>query len=190
MKVAETNVLFDTGAQRGSDAGRTRPDLIPGIVSLRVGIRYAEGAAHYGEHNFEKGIPSSRYLASLTRHLEQWKSGDNEEDHLAAVAINVNGLIFNEEQVQRGALPAALLNHPRYEGFVWPDSPSKSPSLTTEQPSPSDTAHGQADSISLFLNGMRLLPGVWLCWVQDWRSECLRVLKDRFARVRLLPRLV
>jgi len=66
---------------------------------LRVGMRYADGAAHYGERNFERGIPSSRGLASLERHLQQFKAGDTEEDHLSAIVFNAILLIINEERV-------------------------------------------------------------------------------------------
>lgn len=114
MKQSDEKQEFETGAQRDTQKGKSRPDLVPGCAMLRIGRRYGEGAEHYGDHNFEKGIPSGRGLASLQRHLEQWKAGDNEEDHLSAVVFNAMLLIFNEEAVRRGDLGIELLDHPRY----------------------------------------------------------------------------
>lgn len=91
---------FDTGARRDTTEGKSRPDLIPGDVILRIGHHFAMGAEKYGERNFEKGIPSSRTQASLCRHLEQFKSGDTSEDHLAAIASNTIFLMFNENKFE------------------------------------------------------------------------------------------
>lgn len=116
MKVAEKNVQFESGAQRGDDSGRPRPDLIPGCALLRIGVQYAKGADVYGERNFEKGIPSGRALASLERHLQAFKEdGCSDEDHLSAMAFNCVLLIMNEERVKAGKLPKELLNLPFYE---------------------------------------------------------------------------
>lgn len=108
---------YETGAVRDSDNSKSRPDLIPGCCMLRVGKRYAAGARYYGAHNFEKGIPSSRGLASLQRHLEAWKAGHDDEDHLGALVFNAMLLIFNEERFKRGGDGEAMLDHPRYENW-------------------------------------------------------------------------
>lgn len=91
---------FDTGARRDVTTGKSRPDLVPGCVMLRVGQHFGMGAEKYGERNFEKGIPSSRTLASLCRHVEQYKAGDESEDHLAAIVANAVFLMFNEHKFE------------------------------------------------------------------------------------------
>lgn len=88
---------FESGAVRDSDANKPRPDLISPWFLLRLGELMKKGAEHYGEHNWCKGIPSSQYFASLYRHLLAYASGKTDEDHLAAMAFNVMGLIHNEE---------------------------------------------------------------------------------------------
>ena len=110
---------YETGAQRDSDDTKSRPDLVPGICMLRLGHRYADGAKYYGAHNFEKGIPSSRGLASLQRHLEQWKAGDPLEDHLGGLLFNAFLLMFNEEMAGTGHFKddKFILDHPRYKGY-------------------------------------------------------------------------
>lgn len=75
----------------------------------------ARGARKYGERNWEKGLPSSWYLASLMRHLEQFRAGDRIEDHLAAIRFNVDGLMHNEEEVALGRYPDELLDLDFYE---------------------------------------------------------------------------
>ncbi len=62
----------------------------------RVAEMYMRGADKYGESNWEKGMPTSRILASLLRHIEAYRCGDREEDHLAAVVWNALALIHFE----------------------------------------------------------------------------------------------
>lgn len=114
---AENDIQYETGALRGDSSGRPRPDLIPGVCNLRVGMHYSLGALHYGERNFEKGLPSSRALESLERHLQQFKDGDTSEDHLSAIVFNANCLIFNEEKAGTGQFPddSAILDLPWYK---------------------------------------------------------------------------
>jgi hypothetical protein len=72
----------------------------------------ARGAEKYGERNWEQGIPVSRFYASALRHLMQWREGDSQEDHLAAVLFNVGGIMFTRARVAAGALPAELDDGP------------------------------------------------------------------------------
>lgn len=116
MNVSDTNVEFPSGAKRGETTGRPRPDLIPGCAMLRIGVQYAKGAEHYGARNFEKGIPSSRALEGLERHLQTFKeNGCSDEDELSAIVFNCVLLIMNEERVKSGKLPACLLDLPFYK---------------------------------------------------------------------------
>lgn len=89
--------VFDTGAQRDIESGKPRYDLIPTFALKRLAELYARGAEKYREWNWTEGIPYSRMLSSAERHLQQWKQGDRDEDHLAAVAWNILGLIHYEE---------------------------------------------------------------------------------------------
>lgn len=112
---AETNDSFTTGAVRGSQAGKPRIDLISPYAAERIGIVNAHGAENYGERNFEKGMPFSRVLASIERHLKDYKKGKADEDHLAQLAWNVIALLHLEEMVKRGLLPLDLDDLPHYE---------------------------------------------------------------------------
>lgn len=89
---------YPTGAVRDTPEGKPRYDLIDPLLLRRVAAHLQLGAEYYGEHNWTKGIPSSRYMASLLRHVEQHRNGERDEDHLAAAVFNIMGLMRNEER--------------------------------------------------------------------------------------------
>lgn len=88
---------FETGAVRDSNEGKSRPDLISPYFTERLGFRLAEGAKKYDENNWKKGIPDEAFLESLERHLVAYKMGKTDEDHAAAIAFNIMGIIHNQE---------------------------------------------------------------------------------------------
>jgi hypothetical protein len=87
---------FETGARRDIQTGKGRYDLLPKCAIHRYAQLLERGAEKYGDHNWEKGIPSSRYMSSLLRHAFQYANGERDEDHAAAVLFNAGGLIYNE----------------------------------------------------------------------------------------------
>lgn len=88
---------FETGAVRDIQEGKPRFDLIPTFALERVAGLYGRGAEKYGDNNWQKGIPFSRCLASLERHLHQFKQGKTDEDHLAAVVWNALAIMHYQE---------------------------------------------------------------------------------------------
>lgn len=101
-KVDPNNVeKMKTGAQRSSNTGRGRYDLIPGEAKRRVAIKYEQGAQEppdgYGPRNWEKGMPFSRLINSAMRHIDQYNEGDRSEDHLAAAVWNLNAVMHFEK---------------------------------------------------------------------------------------------
>lgn len=56
---------------------------------LEVSIHMEEGAKKYGERNWEKGIPVSRYIDSACRHYLKHLRGDTDERHDRACAWNI-----------------------------------------------------------------------------------------------------
>ena len=60
IKVTEdSSVKYASGAVRSSDAEATRYDLISPIGLAAVAAACAEGAARYGDYNWEKGMPAN-----------------------------------------------------------------------------------------------------------------------------------
>lgn len=114
MKDSGDREEFSTGAVRDSREGKGRYDLIPVIALKRVAAVYEKGASKYAARNWETGINQSRCYDSALRHLMQYAEGLRDEDHLAQAAFNVLAMIFTEEQVNRGNLPASLMDLPSY----------------------------------------------------------------------------
>lgn len=58
-------------------------------LMLDVARHFENGAIKYGEHNWKKGIPISRYIDSALRHLMKDCAYETDEDHEAAVVWNL-----------------------------------------------------------------------------------------------------
>lgn len=80
---------FSTGAVRDMPEGKGRMDLLPWAAIMEVSKHCEAGAKKYGEHNVDKGIPTSSLCDSAMRHLAKYLDGWNDEDHLLAAAWNV-----------------------------------------------------------------------------------------------------
>lgn len=105
---------FQTGARRDTQKGKGRFDLVSPVALERLAKWLELGATKYGDRNWEKGIPLSRYMDSALRHLNKYLAGMRDEDHLAAAAFNVFGLIHTERQVELGYLPESLDDLPNF----------------------------------------------------------------------------
>jgi hypothetical protein len=99
---------FSTGARRDVQNDKPRYDLIPPIMLRRLAELYGRGAVKYGENNYQKGMPFTRVYASMFRHMMQYREGDKSEDHLSAVIWNATALMFYEDAIEAGQLPAEL----------------------------------------------------------------------------------
>src|SRR5687767_12531052 len=90
---------FVTGAVRDVQKGKGRYDLISTKALRRLAKHYENGAVKYGERNYEKGMPISRFLDSAMRHLVALLEGDKSEDHAAALMWNAAGFIHIAELI-------------------------------------------------------------------------------------------
>lgn len=105
---------FDTGSVRDTNEGKGRFDLLSPIFLIRLAQHTQNGSAKYGDRNWEKGQPVSRFFDSAMRHLMKHLEGHRDEDHLLAAAWNIQGIVHTEEMVKRGKLPANLVDWPNY----------------------------------------------------------------------------
>jgi hypothetical protein len=90
---------YVTGMVRDTQEGKPRFDLLwaeevpyDAQFLTRVAALAQRGADKYGERNHEKSrTPEelTRFKASALRHLMQWIAGETDEDHMAAVAMNL-----------------------------------------------------------------------------------------------------
>ncbi len=104
---------FPTGSVRDTRAGKGRYDLLPTRALRRVARHFEAGATKYGDRNWERGQPISRYLDSALRHTFNHLEGQRDEDHLAAAAWNILAAIETGERVKAGILPESLDDAPR-----------------------------------------------------------------------------
>jgi hypothetical protein len=58
-------------------------------MMLEVSKHFEEGAKKYGEHNWQKGIPTHCYIDSAVRHYLKFLRGDNDEPHDRAFVWNI-----------------------------------------------------------------------------------------------------
>ena len=58
-------------------------------VFLEVSKHFEEGAKKYGEHNWQKGIPTHCYVDSAVRHYLKHLRGDTDEPHDRAFVWNI-----------------------------------------------------------------------------------------------------
>lgn len=89
---------YDTGAVRSADCEKTRYDLISPIGLRRLAETYAEGAAKFGQFNWENGMPVTDLLNHAIAHVYKFLGGDRSEDHLAHAAWNLLGAIHSMEK--------------------------------------------------------------------------------------------
>lgn len=112
----ETEVL-ETGCVRQKTAGRGAYELMSPFA-LEGDAKLLEwGAEHRGLRNWEKGMPFSRCIQSIFRHLVKYMMQEPDEDHddnLAAIRFHAAALMHYEEMILRGLLPATLDDRPSY----------------------------------------------------------------------------
>lgn len=88
---------FKTGSVRDSRKGKGRFDLITPFALRRLAIIYEKGAEKYEVRNWEKGQEFSRFLDSAERHINDFKMGKEDEDHLAQAAWNLFAIMHLQE---------------------------------------------------------------------------------------------
>jgi hypothetical protein len=87
----------DNTATREPARGKGRQDLISPWALNRLARHYENGSEKYSERNWEKGMPFSRYTASMFRHVLAWMQKNKSEDHLAAIAWNAFAIMHHQE---------------------------------------------------------------------------------------------
>ena len=88
---------YTTGAVRSADCDDIRYDLITPIGLRALAKTYAEGAAKFGQFNWENGMPVTDLLNHGIAHIYKFLAGDRSEDHLAHAAWNILGAIHSHE---------------------------------------------------------------------------------------------
>jgi hypothetical protein len=104
---------FATGSVRDTREGKGRFDLVPPTALLRIAKHYEAGAKKYGDRNWEKGQPISRFYDSAFRHMLRYWAGDADEDHLAACVWNLTAIMHFEALEDGGYdVPTGVMDRP------------------------------------------------------------------------------
>jgi hypothetical protein len=105
---------FDSGAKRDRPKGKGRFDLLFMHVQTRLSCILEKGAEKYAAWNWSKGMPLSVYMDSAMRHLNQFREGYTDEDHLGQAIWNLCALCETQEWIARGLLPKELDDLPNF----------------------------------------------------------------------------
>ena len=89
IKDSGERTVFPTGGVRDMHEGKGRMDLLPWAAIMEVSKHCEAGAKKYGEHNVDRGIPTSSLCDSGMRHLAKYLDGWTDEPHLLAAAWNL-----------------------------------------------------------------------------------------------------
>lgn len=99
---------FSTGSRRDTRDGKGRYDLLPPIAIFEVARIFEEGAKKYGDNNWTKGQPLSRYIDSALRHSFKVLEKEKTENHAAQALWNWCAFIHTREMIRLGKLPKEL----------------------------------------------------------------------------------
>ena len=109
---------FETGAVRDARIGKGRFDLMPFMALFRKAKHFENGCLKYGNRNWEKGIPISKYVDSAIRHLFKFILGFQDENHLTAASWNVDCAMETMDRIMLGILPNDLNDLPYTYGDI------------------------------------------------------------------------
>ena len=106
---------FNTGCKRDIRTEKGRYDLIPPYSLRRLALVYERGAVKYDDNNWMKGMPISRCIDSALRHIDEYKMGMIDEDHVAQAAWNLFSVMHYQEMIDKGILPKELDDMYKYK---------------------------------------------------------------------------
>ena len=115
MKTTGQQQSFKTGAVRDTSDDKPLLELISPYFEERLGNWLTIGARKYEKRNWERGIPISRCVSSLQRHLNAFKKGQQDEDHEAAIACNIMFIIHYQEMMKKNKMIQEIDDMPHYE---------------------------------------------------------------------------
>ena len=126
---------YPSGAVRDKRSGKGVYSLIPSHSLERIAKHYEAGRAKYsdannpkmGEENWKKGMFLIDFYDSTSRHIEKWKMGLYDEDHLAAACWNLLNLMETERRIKMGIYTKELDNRDPLEFEVPRDIYDKTP---------------------------------------------------------------
>jgi hypothetical protein len=83
---------YQSGMRRDTTEGKPMYSLIDRTFLYRLAMHLTRGAEKYGRDNWRLADSQEeldRFKDSAFRHFMQWLNGDEDEDHMAAIAFNL-----------------------------------------------------------------------------------------------------
>ena len=112
IKDSGTRTEFETGAVRDGREDKGRFDLLPMLTLFRLAKHYDRGCLKYGDRNWEKGIPLSKYWDSAIRHMLKAMMGFTDESHMTSALWNIACFMETRDRITLGLLPPSLYDIP------------------------------------------------------------------------------
>jgi len=108
IKDSGDRTKYPSGAVRDKRVGKGMYSLIPSHSLERIAEHYEAGRVKYSdadnpkmaEENWKKGMYTIDFYDSARRHIELWKMGEYDEDHLAAACWNLLNLMETERRIK------------------------------------------------------------------------------------------
>ena len=107
-------VEYPTGALRSDSSGKGRFDLISPFMLERLAKHYETGGLQKGDRNWELGFNFSSAVSSCLRHINKYRLGMRDEDHLSAAIWQLACMIHFEEMIRLGKMTDSIDDLPKY----------------------------------------------------------------------------
>jgi len=93
----------ESGVNRDTTEGKCNVDLIwDGPMLMRWAWLLTKGVDARGKRNWMNASSPEdleRFQESASRHFAQWRAGETDEDHAAAIFFNVNGVEYTKARL-------------------------------------------------------------------------------------------
>jgi hypothetical protein len=96
---------YKSGMVRDTQDDKPDYTLIDMTFLKRLAAHMTKGAKKYGRRNWQNANSEEeleRFKSSALRHMMQWLAGEEEEDHMAAVAFNLAAAEYVKEKLRNG----------------------------------------------------------------------------------------
>lgn len=102
VKMDAEKKVMQSGMTREDKSSKLRFDLIPDFMLWRLAALYTKGAKNHAPRNWEKASTEEDFdlfMQGAYRHFMQYRRGDRDEDHVAAVFFNLAGAELVREKL-------------------------------------------------------------------------------------------
>lgn len=155
VKDSGKRVDYPSGMRRDVQDEKIDYTLLPSFMLDRWAEHMTKGAKKYGRHNWQLANSQEeldRFKASAMRHMMQWLSGQDDEDHASAVMFNISAYEFVKQKL--GDAPN--------DGFT--PIPAKTPNNKADYDLAREIAPVLNEASRLLAKGLRTVQQIFLLY--------------------------